>query len=108
MKGIQWVGSSLDDVRAFPDGAKKETGYQLRRVQGGLEPTDWKPMPAVGAGVLEIRIHQGGEHRIFYVAKFKEAVFVLHAFTKKTQKTRRPDIEVGKRRYREALKSRKE
>lgn len=108
VKEIEWIGSSLDDIRSFPEGAKKETGYQLRRVQNGLEPTDWKPMPSVGPGVMEIRIHQGGEHRVFYVAKFEEGVFVLHAFSKKTQKTSKLDIELGKRRYREALKSRKE
>lgn len=57
-------------------------------------------MPAVGRGVREIRIHHRGQYRVVYVAKFEEAVYVLHAFQKKTQKTRKQDIEITKRRIR--------
>jgi phage-related protein len=77
---LRWVGSSLVDLRAFPEVARREAGYQLRRVQEGLLPDDWKPMPSVGAGVEEIRLHSGVEHRVLYVAKFEEAIYVLHAF----------------------------
>lgn len=69
--------------------------------------TDWKPMPVVGPGVMEIRVHADGEHRVFYVAKFDEAVYVLHAFAKKTRKTSPLDIELGKKRYRDLLERRK-
>jgi len=73
-------------------------GYQLRRVQHGLSPDDWKPMASVGAGVQEIRIHAGTEHRILYVAKFEEAIYVLHGFEKRTRRTRQADIDLAKRR----------
>jgi phage-related protein len=97
-KPLRWVGSSLEDLRAFPDPAKRMAGYQLRRVQAGLMPDDWKVLPSVGAGVYEIRLHTGVEHRVFYVAKFAEAVYVLHAFEKRTRQTRPADIELVKQR----------
>lgn len=64
-------------------------------------------MPIVGAGVIEIRAHLEGEYRVLYVAKFEEAVYVLHAFVKKTQKSPSLDIELGRKRYRELLEGRK-
>ena len=72
-------------LRSFPAEARRETGFQLDAVQRGLMPDDFKPMPAVGAGAYEIRIHVEGEWRVLYVAKFEDAVYVLHAFQKKTQ-----------------------
>ncbi len=97
MKDIEFVGRSLEAIRDFPVDAKREAGYQLDRVQRGLEPTDWKPMTSIGQGVREIRIQEQGQYRIIYVAKFEDAVYVLHAFRKKTQKTSKPDIDAGKR-----------
>jgi phage-related protein len=97
-KPLDWMGSSLQDVRRFPSEARRQAGYELRRVQQGLPPTDWKPMRTVGPGVLEIRLHTGVEHRVFYVAKFEEAVYVLHAFEKRSRQTRQADIELGKAR----------
>ena len=105
-KPLVWLGSSLDDVREFPDDARKEAGFQLRRVQKGLSPVDWKPMTTVGQGVIEIRIHTGRKYRVFYVAKFAEAVYVLHAFNKQTQKTPGRDIELAQRRYFELIRTR--
>ena len=93
-----WLGSSLTDLRALPDDARRAAGYQLRRVQLGLMPSDWKAMTVVGPGVFEIRVRTGAEHRIFYVARFTEAVYVLHAFEKKTRQTHSADLEVGRRR----------
>ena len=101
MKALQFIGSSLDDIRDFPDEARRQTGFELYAIQRGLEPSDWKPMHAVGAGVREIRIHVLGEWRVIYVAKFSDAIYVLHAFQKKTQKTRSEDIELAQRRYRQ-------
>ena len=86
-KPISWLGSSLENLRAFPEDARRSAGYQLARVQQGLEPSDWKPMATVGMGVMEIRVHTRLEHRVFYVAKFEEAVYVLHAFEKRTRRT---------------------
>ena len=107
MKPITWLGDSLGQVRAFPDEARHEAGFELREVQKGLDPSDWKPMTGVGAGVKEIRIHTENEYRVMYVAKFVEAVYVLHAFTKKTQRTSKKDIDLAGQRYRELVSERK-
>lgn len=104
MKELRFVGTSLDDSKRFPVQAKRAAGYELWQVQNGLDPSDWKPMHAVGIGVREIRIHSGGEWRVLYVAKFSKAVYVLHAFGKKTQRTSKSDIELAARRYREIAK----
>lgn len=100
MKTLRFVGSSLDDLKNFPAEARREAGFELDAVQRGLMPADFKPMLAVGAGAYEIRVRVLGEWRIIYVAKFERAVYVLHAFQKKTQKTRKEDIELAARRYR--------
>ena len=102
-KALQWLGSSRSDVRAFPRDARRLAGFQLRRVQQGLEPFDWKPMAAVGPGVREIRVHTALEHRVLYVAKFSEAVYVLHGFEKRTRKTSQGDVELARRRFRELV-----
>jgi phage-related protein len=107
-KPLRWAGASLDDLRTFPDNARRQAGYQLRRLQQGLPPDDGKAMPSVGSGVAEIRIHTGVEHRVFYVAKFAEAIYVLHAFEKRTQKTRQADLELGRRRLAEVIRYRRE
>jgi phage-related protein len=74
---LAWVVASR--LRAFPAEARRAAGYQIGRVQQGLMPDDWKPMMTVGAGVYEIRIRTGLEHRVFYLAKYDEAVYVVHA-----------------------------
>ena len=102
-KKVVWIGTSLDDLRDFPKDARHDAGFQLEQVQLGLEPDDWKPMPAVGAGCREIRIRTAdGAFRVFYVTKFGDSVFVLHCFTKKSQKTTQRDITIGAQRYSEA------
>ena len=107
MKPITWCGDSLQRIREFPDEARQETGHQLRRVQRGREPEDWKPMTTVGAGVQEVRIHKDGEFRVLYVAKFAEAIYVLHAFRKKTRKTPEKDIDLASNRYRAIVDERR-
>ena len=101
MKRLQFVGSSLDDLRNFPAEARRQAGFDLYAVQRGLKPSDWKPMSVIGAGVKEIRIHVLGEWRVLYVAKFADSVYVLHSFQKKARKTRREDIELARTRYRQ-------
>jgi phage-related protein len=105
-KPLWWVGSSLGDVRDFPEDARREIGHQLHRIQQGLTPADWKPMNGIGAGVREIRIHTRVEHRVIYVAKFEEAVYVLHAFEKRTRKTRQADIDLARKRFAEVVRER--
>ena len=107
MKPLLWVGSSLADVRAFPALARRAVGYQLYLVQQGLVPPGWKPMPQIGAGVAEIRIRTNGQHRVFYLARLAEGVYVLHAFEKKTAKTARRDIALARARYGEVLRQRR-
>ena len=103
-KPIEFRGSSLDDLRAFPMAVRREVGYQLDRVQNGQEPDDWKPMNIVGQGVKEIRIRDAaGAFRVIYVAKFADAVYVLHCFQKKTEKTSKPDVDLAAKRYRDLL-----
>ena len=101
-KALMWLGSARDDLRTFPDDARGIAGFQLWRVQRGLEPNDWKPMPSVGPGVQEIRIHTDLEHRVLYATKFAEAVYVLHAFEKRSRRTSKHDLDLAKRRLRQA------
>ncbi|WP_428354343.1 type II toxin-antitoxin system RelE/ParE family toxin [Methyloprofundus sp.] len=99
-KPIYWIGSSLKDLLTLPDEVKREAGYQLHRVQNGLEPENWKPFQEIGSGVKEIRIYdQDGAFRVMYVAKFSEKIYVLHAFQQKSQKTNQNEINIAKTRY---------
>jgi len=97
-KPLVWVGSALAALRAFPMAARRRAGFELRRVQEGLLPDDWKPMGSVGPGVYEIRIHTAVEHRVFYIAKFDEAIYVLHAFEKRTRQTAKSDLVLARKR----------
>jgi phage-related protein len=105
-KPLAWLGASLDNVREFPEDARREAGYQLGRLQQGLLPVDWKPMTTVGPGVMEIRVHTRLEHRLFYVAKFDEAVYVIHAFEKRTRQTAAHDIALARKRLADLVQRR--
>lgn len=105
-KVLWWLGSSRDDMRAFPENARRLAGFQLRRVQQGLEPNDWRPMPTIGPGVEEIRIHTTREHRVVYIAKFAEAVYVVHAFEKRGRKTPKRDLDLARQRLQQLLRQR--
>jgi phage-related protein len=99
-KPVAFRGSALEDLRAFPEAA-----YQFDQIQRGREPDDWKPMNTIGRGVREIRIRDAAEaFRVLYVAKFDDAVYVLHCFQKKTQKTTKADLNLAAQRYRDLLK----
>ena len=109
MKSVHFVGTSREDLRQLPDSAQETTGFQLFKVQQGKEPDDWKPMPSVGPGVQEIRVRdERGAFRVFYVVKFEEAVYVLHVFPNRSQKTARADLDLGKGRYVDLVKWRRE
>lgn len=98
MKPVHFMGSSREDMRELPEDARETAGHQLFKVQQGKEPDDWKAIPAVGPGVQEIRIwEESGTYRVLYVAKFEEAVYVLHVFEKRSQKTATSDIHLQKR-----------
>jgi phage-related protein len=100
VKPLRFVGSSLDDLKNFPTEARRDAGFELDTVQRGLMPSDFKPLPQVAHGAYEIRIHALGEWRV-YVAKLDDAVYVLQAFHTKTPKTRKQDLELAARRYKQ-------
>lgn len=105
---MRFLGDSLKCLRDFPVDARHDAGYQLYKVQRGLQPDDFKPMPTIGKGVEEIRIRDdSGIYRVIYTARLPDAVIVLHAFPKKTQRTSRPDIEIAKARFSELMKDRR-
>ena len=105
MKPIEFRATALDDLRAFPPSAMRDAGYQLDKVQHGLQPEDAKPMPSIGAGAMELRVwDEAGTFRVVYVAKLADAVYVLHCFQKKTQQTAQRDIELARRRFKALMK----
>ena len=107
-KEIRWVGTAYDDLLEFPAGPRREAGFQLGKVQAGLDPTDWKPFDDVGVGTQEIRIKDSsGIYRVMYIAKFEEAIYVLHCFQKKRQATRKQDKATAEARYRAVVTARK-
>lgn len=104
IKSIEFLGNSLDELCSFPASAKRRAGFQLDKVQRGMEPDDWKMMTSIGRGVREIRLHDpNGEFRIIYVAKFAHAIYVLHCFQKKTQKTVKADLDLVAKRYKDLI-----
>jgi len=106
MKPVRFVGDALDAIRTFPEGAKNKAGYQLERVQRNLDPEDWKPMPSIGTGVREIRVRDlNGAFRVIYLATLAEAIYVLHAFQKRTQQTAGKEIALARRRFGQITRS---
>ena len=100
MKPVSFLGDSLDRLRGFPDGARREAGFQIERLQRGLEPDDWKPLKTIGAGVREIRVRdQARTFRVVYLASLTDAVYVRHAFQKKTRTTPQRDLDTAIARY---------
>jgi phage-related protein len=102
LKRVTFHGDSLDRLRDFPEDARRGAGHELYQVQKGHDPGDWKPMSTIGAGVREIRIRDAvGAYRVIYIATFADAIHVLHAFEKKTQKTARRDLDLAAERLRQ-------
>jgi len=108
MKDVVFTGSSLDDLRHFPNKARQRAGFEIDAIQRGLEPINWKPMKTIGVGVREIRIQFQGQYRIIYMAHFEDTVYVLHAFRKKTQKTPQKEIELARKRCQAAINERQQ
>ena len=107
-KPVEFIGSALSELREFPISARREAGFQIDKVQHGEEPDDWKPMRTIGAGVQEIRIQdETGAFRVIYIAKLKDAVYELHCFQKKTQRTAAQDIALASKRYNELMRGMK-
>ena len=109
LKPVHFVGASREDLQQLDDAAKETLGFQLFKVQQGQDPDDWKPMSVVGPGVREIRVRESsGAYRLLYVAKFEEAVYVLHVFQKKDQRTSEADVVLARSRYRSMIQWRNE
>jgi phage-related protein len=105
MRPLRFLGNSLKSLRDFPEDARHDAGYQLDKVQRGEQPDDFKPMPSIGKGVEEIRVaDDSGAYRVIYMARRAEAVYVLHAFQKKTKATSQKDIETARKRLAELLR----
>ncbi len=103
MRPVRFMGTAKRDLSVFPEKVRLRAGHELFMVQVGRDPDDWKPMTTVGAGACELRIRdETGAFRVIYVVKFRSALYVLHAFQKKGQKTSREDLAIAERRYREA------
>jgi phage-related protein len=108
IKPVRFLGDSLKRIREFPADVKQDCGYQIDKVQRGQQPDDFKPMPSVGQGVEEIRVwDDSGTYRVVYTARLADAVYVLHAFQKKTQRTPRRDIDIARARFDELKRERK-
>ena|SRR6266568_3371635 len=102
LKPVAFHGDSLDRLRGFPDSVRRQAGHELYKVQKGADPSEWRPMPTIGAGVREIRIRgSGGTYRVIYIASFADAVHVLHVFQKKSRKTLQHDLRVASMRLRQ-------
>jgi phage-related protein len=106
LKKIEWIKASRRILREFPQETRQQAGAELQRVQEGKEPVDWRPMPSVGLGTIEIRIHEPHEHRVLYVAKFPEAIYVLWCFDKKMTKSPKMEIKTARKAYAEMQKQR--
>lgn len=107
LKPVEFLGDSLDQLRGFPLAVRRDAGFQLDKVEHGLEPDDWKPMSAIGSGVKEIRIRDvSGAFRVIYLAKLEDAVYVIHCFQKKTQETSQQDIDIAKQRFKDLMRKR--
>ena len=104
IKPLECLGSAREDLRAFPAAARSRAGYELYLVQQGLEPRNWKPLPSVGPGVREIRIQVGRQFRVLYVTQLAQAVYVLHAFEKKSHKTAKRDLDIARTRLAELFR----
>jgi phage-related protein len=109
VKPLRFLGNSLECIRQFPESARHDAGYQLEQVQHGKQPADFKPMPSVGKGVEELRVwDDSGTYRVLYIARFADAIYVLHAFQKTTRATSERDLDLAKARYTELKRGKHE
>lgn len=106
-KPLVFLGSSRDDLGAFPKEPRQVAGHELFQIQRGLDPSNWKPMRSIGPGIREVRVQVEGAFRVIYVAKFAEAIYVLHAFEKRSRRTRSADIALARKRLRDLERGRK-
>ena len=107
VKAIVFLGDSRERLRDCPKEVRHEVGVELRLIQNGENPRNWKPMSGVGSGAIEICVKAGKEYRVFTVAKFEEAIYVLHVFVKKSRQTPPGHIDIAKKRFKQLKEERK-
>jgi phage-related protein len=108
LKPVHFWGTSREDLRTLGEDVRETIGFQLYKVQQGLLPDDWKPMSGLGAGVSELRVSEEGQaYRAIYVAKYSEAIYVLHVFEKKSRKASRRDVAIARQRHQQLMQWRK-
>ncbi len=108
MKPVEFLGDTYRVITGFPKDARQAAGYQLRRVQDGIPPEDFRPRQDIGPGVEEIRVWvSSGTYRVMFTARLREKVYVLHAFQKKTQETSKRDNEIARKRFAQLMRGRK-
>lgn len=108
MKPVRFLGDSLKSIREFGEDARRDAGFQLDRLQRGLDPSDFKSMHTIGRGVQEIRLwDETGTYRVIYTARLVDAIYVLHAFQKKTQTTSKRDLDLARARWAELMKEKR-
>lgn len=101
-KPIIFIGRSREEIRDFPNDVRNDAGFNLYLIQNGGNPSDWKPLKSVGRGVREIRLwDDSGTYRVIYVANLKDAVYVLGAFKKTTEKTESIHLSLIKKRFKQ-------
>ncbi len=107
LRPLRFLGRSYEDLTSFSTSVQDDAGYQLQLVQEGKEPEDWKPMKTIGVGVNEIRVRdRSGAFRVIYIAKLEDAVYVLHCFEKKSQRTSQADLDLATARYKALIRGR--
>lgn len=96
MKPVVFLGNALDELRTFPTDARRRAGFQIDRLQRGFDPDDWKPVTTIGPGIREIRLRdRSGIYRVVYLATLPDAIYILHAFQKKTRATSPADVDLA-------------
>lgn len=110
MKDIVYYASAQKDLESFPARARQRIAQLLAMLAKGfdLQPSDFKYMPTVGMGTYELRVQTDKQYRVFYVAKFEDAIYVLHAFSKQTRETSQKELDKGRERYRALLRHQQE
>jgi len=99
LKDVFFEGQARTELKSFPKEVRRTAGKQIMRLQSGLSPHDSRPIRSIGVGVREIRIRDGAQYRVIYVATFSEAIYILSGFQKKSQKTPKSEIEKAKTRF---------
>ena len=106
LKPVEWVGSSRADLKKFPAAVQDQVGFALYQAQTGLKHRDAKPLKGLGVNILEVVSRQeGNTYRTVYTVRFKAAVYVLHAFQKKSKRgivTPKQELDLVKQRLKAA------